>query len=89
MNETDFDREEGELRKLEKPFSILEVECNQIQERRRLAEEKRQEEMRVLELKTKAAIFAQAWWRGYTVRKALKNKGKSKKGKKGKGKKSK
>lgn len=80
---------EEELRKLEKPFSVLEVECNQIQERRRLAEEKRKEKMRELELKTKAAIFAQAWWRGYSTRKALKNKGKSKKAKKGRGKKTK
>ena len=37
--------------------------------------------------KTKAAIFAQAWWRGYSTRRALKNKDKSKKAKKGKGKK--
>ncbi len=77
------------MRELENPFSLLEVECNQIQERRQREEEKRQEEMRKLELKTKAAIFVQAWWRGYCTRKALKNKGKSKKGKKGKGKKSK
>ncbi len=85
----DYEREEEELRKLEKPFSVLEVECNQVQERRQLAEEKREKEMRELELKTKAAIFAQAWWRGYSVRKALKNKSKSKKAKKGKGKKAK
>ncbi|XP_070761263.1 dynein regulatory complex protein 10 [Enoplosus armatus] len=89
LNEMDYERVEEELRKLEKTFSVLEVECNQIQEKRRLAEEKRKEEMRELELKTKAAIFAQAWWRGYSTRKALKNKGKSKKAKKGKGKKTK
>lgn len=85
----DYEREEEELRKLEKPFSVLEVECSQIQERRRLAEEEREKEMRELELKTKAAIFAQAWWRGYSIRKALKNMSKSKKAKKGKGKKTK
>ncbi|XP_041793270.1 dynein regulatory complex protein 10 isoform X2 [Chelmon rostratus] len=89
LNEMENESIEEELRKLEKPFSVLEVECNQIQERRRLAEEKRKEKMRELELKTKAAIFAQAWWRGYSTRKALKNKGKSKKAKKGKGKKTK
>ncbi|XP_008280248.1 dynein regulatory complex protein 10 [Stegastes partitus] len=89
VNETGYRKEEEELRKLEKEFSVLEVECNQILERRRQAEEKRREEMKELELKTKAAIFAQAWWRGYSTRKALKNKGKGKKAKKSKGKKSK
>uniref|UniRef100_A0A667YUQ7 Dynein regulatory complex protein 10 n=1 Tax=Myripristis murdjan TaxID=586833 RepID=A0A667YUQ7_9TELE len=66
---------------------LREVEYNQIQEERWLAEERRKEEQRNLELKTRAAILAQAWWRGYCVRKAMKSKGKSKKGKKGKGKK--
>lgn len=84
-----YETEEEELKKLEESFSVLEVESNQILEKRRLAEEKRSMEMIELELKTKAAIFAQAWWRGYSTRKALKNKGKSKKGKKGKGKKTK
>lgn len=84
LNEIDYEREEEELKSLEVPFSILKVEHDQIQEKRRLAEEKRKEEMRVLELKTKAAIFAQAWWRGYSVRKALKNKAKTKKAKKAK-----
>ncbi|XP_034450621.1 dynein regulatory complex protein 10-like [Hippoglossus hippoglossus] len=86
LNEIECEREEEELRKQKEPFSVLEADYDQIQERRRLAEEKRQEEMKELELKTKAAIFAQAWWRGYSTRKALKNKGKNKKGKKGKGK---
>ncbi|CAK6966621.1 dynein regulatory complex protein 10 [Scomber scombrus] len=87
ISENDCEQDEGELKKLEKPYAVLEVECNQIQERRRLAEERRKVEMEELELKTKAAIFAQAWWRGYSTRKALKNKTKSKKAKKGKGKK--
>lgn len=69
----DYEREEEEeLRKLEKPLSVL--QCNHIEERRRLAEEKRMEKTRELELKSKAAIFAEAWWRGYSTRKALKNK---------------
>ncbi|KAK5871408.1 hypothetical protein PBY51_004292 [Eleginops maclovinus] len=89
LNRMDYEREEEELKMLEKLFSVLEVECTQIQEKRRLAEEKRREEVKDLELKTKAAIIAQAWWRGYSTRKALKNKGKSKKAKKGKGKKTK
>lgn len=78
---------EEELRKMENPFLVLEQEYHHILEKRRLAEEKRKQEMRELELKTRAAIFAQAWWRGYSTRKALRNKGKSKKAKKGKGKK--
>ena len=76
------------MRKLEEPYSILEIEYNEIQEKHRLAEKKKQEEKKELVLKTKAAIFAQSWWRGYSTRKDLKNKAK-KKGKKGKGKKGK
>ncbi|XP_006784258.1 dynein regulatory complex protein 10 isoform X3 [Neolamprologus brichardi] len=86
VNENAYEMEDNERKKFEKPFSTLEMEYNQIQERRRLAEEKRQEEIRELELKTKAAILIQAWWRGYSVRKALKNKAKSKKAKRDKGK---
>ncbi|KAI9521524.1 hypothetical protein NQZ68_003677 [Dissostichus eleginoides] len=89
LNRMDYEKEDEELKTLEKLFSVLEVECNQIKEKRRLAEEKRKEEAKELELKTKAAVMAQAWWRGYSTRKALKNKGKSKKAKKGKGKKTK
>ncbi|KAK5910160.1 hypothetical protein CesoFtcFv8_004021 [Champsocephalus esox] len=89
LNRMYYEKEDGELKTLEKLFSVLEVECNQIKEKRRLAAEKRMLEAKELELKTKAAIMAQAWWRGYSTRKALKNKGKSKKAKKGKGKKTK
>ena len=89
LNESEYEKEQEELKKLGNPFSVLELEFNQILEKRRLREEKRREEMRELELKTKAAILIQAWWRGYSIRKALKNKGKRKKGKKGKGKKTK
>lgn len=87
MIESDNERLDEELRRLEVSFNVLKVEYDQILEKRLLAEEKRKEDRRVLELKTKAAIVAQAWWRGYSVRKALKNKGKNKKAKKGKGKK--
>ncbi|KAK2837324.1 hypothetical protein Q5P01_014536 [Channa striata] len=86
-NEWENVLEEEELQRLEISFSVLKLECDQIQERRWLAEEKRKEDIRMLELKTKAGILIQAWWRGYSVRKALKNKGKSKKAKKSKGKK--
>lgn len=77
------------MRELEEPFSLLEMECSKIQERQRLAEEKRILKLRELELKTKAALLAQAWWRGYTTRKALKNKNKSKTATKRKSKKTK
>ncbi|XP_040051152.2 dynein regulatory complex protein 10 [Gasterosteus aculeatus] len=86
LNQMENEREEAQLKKLEKTFSALEVEYDQIQEKRRLAEEKRKEEIRELELKTKAAILIQACWRGYITRKSLKNKGKSKKPKKPKSK---
>ncbi|KAL6114270.1 iqcd [Pungitius sinensis] len=86
LNQMENEREEAQLKKLGKAFSALEVEYNQIQEKRRLVEEKRKEEIRELELKTKAAILIQACWRGYSTRKSLKNKGKSKKPKKSKSK---
>lgn len=85
----EYEGELEELKEAEMHISALEAEYSHVQERRRLAEEKREEELRELELKTRAAILAQAWWRGYSIRKALKNKGKSKKAKKGKGKKTK
>ncbi|KAK1892029.1 Dynein regulatory complex protein 10 [Dissostichus eleginoides] len=60
LNRMDYEKEDEELKTLEKLFSVLEVECNQIKEKRRLAEEKRKEEAKELELKTKAAVMAQA-----------------------------
>ncbi|KAK9523762.1 hypothetical protein VZT92_017662 [Zoarces viviparus] len=85
MNGIGCEAEEEQLRTLEKSFSALELECNEIWEKRRLADAKRAEEMRELELKTKAAIIVQAAWRRYITRKSLKNKGKKKKNaKKGK-----
>ncbi|KAK9522705.1 hypothetical protein VZT92_019152 [Zoarces viviparus] len=85
MNGIGCEAEEEQLRTLEKSFSALELECNEIWEKRRLADAKRAEEMRELELKTKAAIIVQAAWRRYIARKSLKNKGKKKKNaKKGK-----
>lgn len=78
-----------ELQKVESRIAALEQEYNGIVEKRRLAEEKKKEQERELMLKTRAALIAQAWWRGYVVRRAMKNKGKGKKDKKGKGKKKK
>ncbi|XP_067087650.1 dynein regulatory complex protein 10 [Osmerus mordax] len=84
-----FEEEKEELRQLEEAYAVLEVEFSQIQEERRLAEERREEDRRLLELKSQAATLIQAMWRGHRVRKAMKGKGKAKKGKKGKGKKGK
>uniref|UniRef100_A0A3P9KT87 Dynein regulatory complex protein 10 n=1 Tax=Oryzias latipes TaxID=8090 RepID=A0A3P9KT87_ORYLA len=92
LTKKEYDEVMEDMRTLEKYFQDLELECNQIHEKRRLAEEKKREEIRELELKTKAAITIQAWWRGCSTRKALKNKDKGKKKvktKKGKGKKTK
>ncbi|XP_028269279.1 dynein regulatory complex protein 10 [Parambassis ranga] len=55
-NENGYVKENEEVRELEEPFSLLEMECNKIQERQRLAEEKRIEQLRELELKAKAAL---------------------------------
>ncbi|XP_020561626.1 uncharacterized protein LOC101173946 isoform X4 [Oryzias latipes] len=92
LTKKEYDEVMEDTKKLKKYFQDLELECNQIHEKRRLAEEKKREEIRELELKTKAAITVQAWWRGCSTRKALKNKDKGKKKvktKKGKGKKTK
>uniref|UniRef100_A0A3Q3XBD0 Dynein regulatory complex protein 10 n=1 Tax=Mola mola TaxID=94237 RepID=A0A3Q3XBD0_MOLML len=86
LKETEYEQQMEELRKLEMQISALEVDYNSIQERRHLAEEMVERE---LELKTKAAIFAQAWWRGYSTRKALEKKEKSRKVRKDKRKKTK
>lgn len=86
LKETEYEQQMEELRKLEMQISALEVDYNSIQERRHLAEEMVERE---LELKTKAAIFAQAWWRGYSTRKALEKKEKSRKARKDKRKKTK
>ncbi|KAM3595103.1 uncharacterized protein V6R79_018146 [Siganus canaliculatus] len=80
-----YEKEKEELRELEQDFSALEVEGNLILERRQVAEKKRMEELKDLELKAKAAVIAQAWWRGYSVRKAMAKDVKSRKAKKGKG----
>lgn len=86
MIKIESEREKEELRKLEQHYAVLQAECNKIHERRRLAEQRRQEEMRELDLKTKAAVIIQAWWRGHRPCKTLKGKAKGKGDKKGKGK---
>lgn len=73
---------------MESRISALEPEYNGIVKKRQLAEERKKELAEQLKLKTRAALIAQAWWRGYCVRKAMAGK-KGKKDKKQKGKKKK
>ncbi|KAK7919475.1 hypothetical protein WMY93_010759 [Mugilogobius chulae] len=84
--EAELQKNQEELNSLQEQFSALEGEYNEVVSKRLLAEERMKEDQEILELKTKAAIIGQAWWRGFCVRKAMKNKAK-KKSKKGKGKK--
>ncbi|XP_062844813.1 dynein regulatory complex protein 10 [Trichomycterus rosablanca] len=82
-----YEEERAELKDLQELHVVLEPEYAQIMEERRRAQERRVEEEKELQTKSRAAIIIQAVWRGWSVRKAMKNKSKSKskKGKKGKG----
>lgn len=82
QNEYKYELELEELHKVESRVAALQPEYDAVMKKRQLAEEKKQEMARQLKLKTRAALIAQSWWRGYCVRKALA-------GKKGKGKKDK
>ncbi|XP_072312484.1 dynein regulatory complex protein 10 [Eucyclogobius newberryi] len=83
--EGELQRNEEELKSLQEVFTALEGEYNEVVAKRLQAEERMIEEREIKKLQTKAAVIVQAWWRGFCVRKAMKNKAK-KKGKKGKGK---
>lgn len=72
---------------MESRIAALQPEYDAVIKKRQLAEERKKEMARQLKLKTRAALIAQAWWRGYCVRKALAGKKKGKKDKKQKGKK--
>lgn len=87
QNEYKYELELEELHKVESRIATLEPEYDGVMKKRQLAEERRKELARLLKLKTRAALIAQAWWRGYCVRKALAGKSKGKKDKKQKGKK--
>lgn len=84
-----YEEEQAELRELQEHLAVLELESSQITEHRRRERERREEMEREREAQSRAAVVIQAFWRGWRVRKALKNQTKSKKGKKGKGKKGK
>lgn len=75
------------MKKLEMLHTELDVEYRYILDKRQLEAEKKEKEAKELVVKTKAVLIIQACWRGYCVRKALKEeekKGKGTKGKKGK-----
>ncbi|KAJ8005683.1 hypothetical protein DPEC_G00120470 [Dallia pectoralis] len=85
-----YTEEKEELRELEEAYAVLEQEFSQIQEERRAGEERREEEQMELVKQVHACTLIQALWRGHSVRKAMRGKGKKgKKGNKGKGKKGK
>ncbi|XP_043924382.1 dynein regulatory complex protein 10 [Protopterus annectens] len=81
-----YKEEKAQLSELQEQYDVMEQEYKQIMEDRRIAQQKKEEAERELANMTRAAIFIQAFWRGYKVRKMLKGKKKGKKGKKGKGK---
>jgi len=74
--------EKQQLEDLEERFAVLEEEYNKIMEERRIAAERKAEEVRRMRLLTKAAVVIQAHWRSFATRKKLKSKKKGKKGKK-------
>lgn len=79
-----YKQEVDEVRKLEMLYVELDAEYRYILEKRRLKAEKNEKEVKELASKTEAALCLQAWWRGYCVRKALKERERKGKGKKGK-----
>ncbi|KAI8800637.1 hypothetical protein BJ742DRAFT_840660 [Cladochytrium replicatum] len=83
-----FTEEKAQLDDLQKRFAGLQRDFQQIQEERRIAQELKKEQERVMRRMTDAAVLIQSVWRGFKIRKDLKKKkdkgGKEKKGKKGK-----
>ncbi|XP_021268802.1 IQ domain-containing protein D [Numida meleagris] len=82
-----YTKEKAELSLLMEKHAVLLQEYSQIQEERRIYEEKKQQALEKLAIMTLAATRIQAFWRGYLIRSTFKPKKKKKKGKgKGKGK---
>ncbi|XP_015733819.1 dynein regulatory complex protein 10 isoform X1 [Coturnix japonica] len=83
-----YTKEKAELSLLMEKHAVLLPEYTQIEEERRLNEEKKKQALEKLAVMTRAATLIQAFWRGYVIRctfKPKKKKGKGKgKGKKGK-----
>lgn len=69
--------------------AVLLQEYSQIEEERRIQEEKKEQALKELNTLTLAATRIQAFWRGYLIRSLYKSKIKKKKKGKGKGKKTK
>ncbi|NWI64167.1 DRC10 protein, partial [Todus mexicanus] len=89
--EAAYEKEKAELSLLMEKHAVLLQEYSQIEEERRIQQQKEEEALKELNTKTAAATRIQAFWRGYLVRSVFKLK-KKKKGKgkgKGKGKKAK
>ncbi|XP_049329030.1 dynein regulatory complex protein 10-like [Astyanax mexicanus] len=93
-----YEMEMAELSDLQKYHAVREVEYLQVVERRRIEKELREKEERERGLRIRAAaVILQSFWKGWRVRKAMKEKSKKStekkkgkgKGKKGKGKKGK
>lgn len=86
-----YTKEKAELSLLMEKHAVLLQEYSQIEEERRVNEEKKKQALEKLAVMTLAATCIQAFWRGYLIRSTFKLK-KKKKGKgkgKGKGKKEK
>ncbi|KAI5089636.1 dynein regulatory complex protein 10 [Silurus meridionalis] len=79
-----YEEERAKLRELQDLFSVLELEYTQIMEEKRREREQKEKEEQEREMRNKASVVIQALWRGYRLRKALKNQSQTKKGKKGK-----
>ncbi|XP_065594768.1 dynein regulatory complex protein 10 [Cyrtonyx montezumae] len=81
-----YSEEKAELSLLMEKHAVLLQEYSQIEEERRIYEEKKQQALEKLAIMTLAATRIQALWRGYLIRSAFKPKKKKKKNVKGKGK---
>ncbi|NXG84869.1 DRC10 protein, partial [Stercorarius parasiticus] len=82
-----YTEEKNQLSLLMEKHAVLLQEYSQIEEERRIQEEKKEQALRELNTLTLAATRIQAFWRGYLIRSLYKSKIKKKKKGKGKGKK--
>ncbi|NXW48858.1 DRC10 protein, partial [Nyctiprogne leucopyga] len=80
-----YTEEKAQLSLLTEKHAVLLQEYSQIEEERRILQEKKEQFLKELATMTRAATRIQAFWRGYLVRSLFKSKRKKKKGK-GKGK---
>ncbi|XP_069651535.1 dynein regulatory complex protein 10 [Haliaeetus albicilla] len=84
-----YTEEKAQLSLLMEKRAVLLQEYSQIEEERRICQEKKEQALKEFTTMTLAATRIQAFWRGYLVRSLFKSKRKKKKKKKGKGKKTK